>query len=461
MTETDDTSETAADEIAASRFVASLEFDAIPEESVEHAALIVADSIGAIIGGSTTPYVQRFAEQSADRHGGSGGGASLFGRPEQTSASRAALVNGAAGSVLEVDEGHKYSAGHPAMHVLPALFADAETGTTPSGEEFLTAFVAGYEIGARTGIACSPMAEEYHMHGVWGTVGAAAGVARLRGYGPERTLTALRIAANHSLHTLFDAATEGATVRNSYTGMSAMNGLLAADQSAAGFSGVTNGLARHLDRTAGDGFDTAAVASELGDRWEFTRGYFKIHAACRYTHGALDAIDRLENAHEFAVADVTAVRVETYPAAARLQRARPTTDLGAKFSIPFAVATRLLQGHSGKEAFSADALTPAAHELAEAVAVTVADDLAAQVPSARPTRVTIELGGDRTLTEEVTRPRGDAANPLTQTALRSKFQRLVEPVLGAAATDLWTTANKLPAVSPTRVAALASGRGQH
>lgn len=437
----------------AAAFAASLDVEAVPEDALDRATLVVADSLGAILGGSTAPYVAALAEQSGD------GPATVLGTDRSASVTRAALANGSAGTVLELDEGHKYAAGHPAMHVLPAVLAVAESERAESdatgadaGSRLLAAFVAGYEVGARVGVACTPLAPAYHMHGVWGTVGAAAGVARYRGYDETTTLQAMRIGANHALHTRFDAATEGATVRNTYAGMSAMNGVLAADQAAAGFTGLEDGLARHLDRLCAEGFDRGAVADALGERWEISRGYFKNHAACRYTHGALDALDALEARVSLDPGTVNSVLVETYPDAARLTEPRPENDLQAKFSIPFAVATRLLNGNSAKASFADDALTEAAYEFAERVSVTAAEDLAARVPEARSTRVTVELADGRELVEEVRYPKGDERNPFSTTELREKFRTLAAPVVGEdSADDLWELARGLPDSDPRKL----------
>jgi 2-methylcitrate dehydratase PrpD len=435
----------------AAAFAATMDLGSVPDDALDRATLVVVDSMGAMLGGSTAPYVAAFAEDST------GGPATVFGTDRAAPATRAALANGSAGTVLELDEGHKYSTGHPAMHVLPAVLAVAETEPPGGadgrdgerGRHLLASFVAGYEVGARVGIACVPLAPEYHMHGVWGTVGAAAGVARYRGYDADTTLEAMRIGANHALHTRFDAATEGATVRNTYAGMSAMNGILAADQAAAGFTGLDDGLARHLDRLCAEGFDRDAVADALGERWEISRGYFKNHAACRYTHGALDALDAIEARASVDPAAVRSVLVETYPDAARLSDRRPENDLQAKFSIPFAVATRLLHGDSSKASFADGALTDAAYALAERVSVTAADDLAARVPEARSTRVTIELEDGTGLTEEIRYPRGDERNPWSVEELRAKFRSLSAPVVGErAAEELWALARGLPASDP-------------
>jgi 2-methylcitrate dehydratase PrpD len=454
--------EPSAERVAA-EFAASLDLRDVPEGALDRATLVVADSLGAILGGSTAPYVATFAEQSR------GGPATVLGTDRRAPAARAALATGSAGTVLELDEGHKYSTGHPAMHVLPAVLAVAEAepsrgdggdggedredgddgGDGGRGRHLLASFVAGYEVGARVGVACVPLAPEYHMHGVWGTVGAAAGVARYRGYDAGTTLEAMRIGANHALHTRFDAATEGATVRNTYAGMSAMNGILAADQAAAGFTGLEDGLARHLDRLCAEGFDRGAVADALGERWEIGRGYFKNHAACRYTHGALDALAAIEARASVDPDAVASVLVETYPDAARLTDPRPENDLEAKFSIPFAVATRLLNGNSAKASFADGALTERAYALAERVAVTAAEDLAARVPEARSTRVTVELENGTELVEEVRYPKGDEQNPFTVPELCEKFRSLSAPVVGEdSAERLWEAARGLPGSDP-------------
>jgi len=422
------------EERRAADFAAGVSIAEIPEDVLEHASYVIADSIGAVIGGSTVSYISNSATNRTDADE-----ASILGTAYTTTVECAARVNGAAGTVLELDEGHKYSAGHPAMHVLPAVLAVAEQdGGT--GSKLLGAFIAGYEVCARVGMACNPLDPVYHMHGTWGTVGAAAGVANYRGLDPEKTATAMRIAANHALHTRFDTATDGATVRNTYAGMSAMNGVIAVDQAMAGFTGLEDGLARHLDRVCKNDFRRPAVSDSLGQRWEVTRGYFKDHAACRYTHGALDALDAISDREDIRPDAIDAIVVETYPAAARLDGHRPENDLQAKFSIPFAVATRLRHGHSGKEAFAEDAVSDETDDLANRVSVKSADDLARRVPESRGTRVTITLNDGRELTEEILHPKGDEENPLTTDELREKFLRLTTPILDDDGRQLWSNA---------------------
>jgi 2-methylcitrate dehydratase PrpD len=431
-------------------FVAGLDVDDVPPTVKERATLVVADTVAAVLGGASDEAVAALTEEwTAERNGN--GSASVFGTPgRRTTRERAAFLNATAGTVLELDEGHRFAGGHPAVHVLPALWADGE-GSFRSGDRFLVAFVAGYETAVRVARAVGPLADGYHPHGLWGAIGAAAGTARLRGYDAETTTTALRIAANYAQHTRFAAATEGATVRNAYAGMANLAGLVAADQAAAGFSGVDGGVCRHLEPAAADGVDASRLDAGLGDRWELAHGYFKRHAACRYTHAVLDAVLALRETHGLDAADVDSVRVETYPAAATLDGTRPTNALQAKFSVPFAVATALVTGTTEKAAFGPDALTDEALALADRVAVTVDEEIAARVPGERGARVTVTLADGAQHSHEVRAARGGDHDPFTEAELREKFDALVVPVVGADRADrLWDAARE-PA--PPRVLA--------
>jgi 2-methylcitrate dehydratase PrpD len=442
-------------EARAAAFAADLRLADVPPGVQTHVGLVIADTVGAVVGGATDPAVGSLVDRLADEAAPQAPTAAVLGTASRLSPRLAALVTGTAGTVLELDEGHKYAAGHPAIHVFPAVLAagDAMDATT---EEFLTAFVAGYEVVTRVARACAPLTAGYHPHGVWGAVGAAVGVARLRGLDAETTLTAMRIAANGAQHTRMAAATEGATVRNSYAGKANLDGMLAVELAEAGFTGLVGGVARHLSPACGDGFDADELTRDLGERWDVTGGYFKRHAACRYTHPTLDALDALLEGVSFDADRVAEVDVETYPMAAELTAVRPTNALQAKFSIPFAVATRLLTGSSGKPSFDERARSAATFELAERVTVRAASDLTARLPDARSARVRVTLDDGQSYEEEVVHARGGAERPWAEAELREKFDELVGPVLGDDAADTLWPAVRERSVTPRELGVLAS-----
>ena len=106
-----------------SRFISATEMEDLPAGSLERAKLVLIDCLGAIVGGMAEPDMQKLATMPQPA-----GSASILGTNMKTDSLTAALLNGMAGTVLEMDEGSQLARGHPGMHVFPALLAAAEDG---------------------------------------------------------------------------------------------------------------------------------------------------------------------------------------------------------------------------------------------------------------------------------------------------------------------------------------------
>ncbi len=392
---------------------------ALPAEVAARARLALLDCIGAIAAGAAEAEVQALAARMT---------AGAFGVPGLAggyAAADAALLGGTAGTMLELDEGNQYCRGHPAIHVVPALLSVAASGTT--AEALLRALALGYEAGARVGIA-GTLRVTMHPHGTWGAIGAAVGVASLHGADAAGFRAAFGLASSLGLSTSRMTMLEGATVRNVYAGVANRMGLLAWDLAQAGFTAERDGVGMVFGQIAGTAWNEAAMTEDLGTRWEVARNYFKRHAACRYTHGALDALEQLGPLDP---AQVASIDVATYVWAAQLDHPEPRGMLAAKFSVPFALATRIIQGHSGVPAFRAPWLTDAA-TLALAARVTVREDasLTAMLPGLRPARLAVTMTDGRVLRAEALTNRGDTEDPYTPAEVAEKFMDLTGPVYG-------------------------------
>jgi 2-methylcitrate dehydratase PrpD len=411
---------------ALARLVAETPATAIPAPTRGHAARVVADTVGAILAGSGEPEMVRL-------HAGPGrvaGPATLLARGfRRVGPWWAIIANGTAGTMLELDEGSRFARGHPGIHVWPATLADAERMGT-SGEQVLVAFILGYDVAARLG-AAAPVRPAMHMHGIHGAVGAAAAVARLRGLDTRATGEALAVAAGLTLATSWRTALEGATVRNAYAGVAGANGWLAVDLAEAGFTGLPDMLTETFGRISGSGLDLETALEGLGERFEVTRNYFKRYACCRYNHAAIEALEALLAGEALAPEGIEAIRVETYAAAATMADRAPAGSLAAKFSLPYALAVRLVLGECGPAAFREPALfDPRVRALAARVEVREDPALTARVPGARPARVELRLRDGRRLAGQVDTASGDFDRPYPPAALREKFEALTAPILG-------------------------------
>jgi 2-methylcitrate dehydratase PrpD len=164
------------------------------------------------------------------------------------------------------------------------------------------------------------------------------------------------------------------------------------------------------------------------------RNYFKLHSCCRYNHGTLDAIDQIAGLGALPLpAEIARIDVSTYNLAAELKDKAPRNTLAAKFSVPFAVATRLVNHSSALSSFTWDAVRdPAVLALAQKVEVSEDPSMTQRLPLERPARVVISLHDGRQITGEAGVNRGDDAAPYTREELRQKFMDLTQRVWPAA-----------------------------
>jgi 2-methylcitrate dehydratase PrpD len=404
----------------------------IPDHVRDHAGLILADTLGAILAGQAQPEVRAMAVRHAT------GGVTLLGTRLAAPAPMAAFLTGFAGTAVELDEGNYPAGGHPAIHAVAPALAEA-AARNASGEALLTAVIAGYEAGSRVGHAMR-LRPAAHPHGTWGVIGAAAAVASLRGYDEGRVRAALELAASLGLATSATASLRGGSVRNVYAGAAAQNGLLAVDLLEAGVTGEPGGIPVVFGEVIGAAFDAAAHAAGEG-RWFILESFLKQASCCRETQGALEAIELLLEEAPVDPAQVAGIEVATFASAALLAERSPVAPIAGRFSIPFTVATRMLRGHAWIEAFSAEAIAdPATRALAAKVSVTEDAEYSALLPAERLCRLTLRMA-DGTVRERVVRGTpGDPDRPLPERALQEKFRRSVEPTHGARWEAMWDMA---------------------
>jgi 2-methylcitrate dehydratase PrpD len=415
---------------ALAAFAADLEWDRVPAGVRDQLRLTVVDLLGVGCAGAVTAEHRRLLAAVAPASGPS----RVLGADHGAEPRDAAWLNGVAACSLELDEGNKYSRGHPAVHAFPAVLAVAEA-TMASGAEVCAALLVGYEVGARMG-AATRLHAGVHPHGTWGAVGAAAGLARLRRLDAATTAAAIDAAAGLAFATTFSSALDGNLVRNAWVGGANEVGMRAVQLAVAGHARNDGTAAATLGAVLGE-LDPDALDDGLGERWMITRGYFKRHASCAYTHPPADAALQLRDAAgPLNPADIAAITVETHHVAAALDRtfdAAPPSRLAAMFSIPWVTAVALTAGVVGPEHLGDTSLHDAGVAgLARRVRVAVAPDLDAALPDHRGARLIVELTDGRRLTAEVADPVGDADHaPFGPAEVHAKLARL----LGAGAAD--------------------------
>jgi 2-methylcitrate dehydratase PrpD len=410
-----------------SRLVVDTTFESLPEAAVRAARLVLLDTIGAMVAGSALPENRRLAESMHER--GSRAAATLIGHGGRVDPLLATFANATAGVALEVDEGSRLGGGHPAIHVAPAALAVAED-VGADGRRLLESLITGYEICSRLGSATTPRSN-VHSHGTWGTIGTAVAVAKLAGLDETGVRSVINLSASMSPANTWTTALEGATIRNAYPGRSGLDGILAVDLHRAGFTGLPDAPSDVYGTILADRFEPERALEGLGGPLRIEQNYFKLYACCRYNHFALDALLPMARAGRVRAADVERVIVTTIPFGPRMARPDPTSMLGAKFSIPYAVAAALTLGRADVSAFVEPALDdPAIRDLAARVEVRADPDMSPRRADRPTARVEMTLKDGRVLTGMTSVVRGDFENPVPAAEVVEKFLALASAPLG-------------------------------
>ena len=409
------------------QFVEAIGVEHLADDALASTRLVLLDTIGAMLAGSALAENRRLADSMSERR--SRATATLLGHGGRVDPLLGTFVNATAGVALEVDEGTRLGGGHPAIHVIPAALAVAED-TAADGRRLLESIIAGYEVCSRLGGATTPR-PNVHSHGTWGTIGSAVAVAKLAGLDGPGIRSVINLAASMSPANTWTTALEGVTIRNVYPGRSGLEGILAVELYRAGFTGLPDAPSDVYGTILADRFEPERALDGLGGLLRIQQNYFKLYACCRYNHFALDSVLAMTHAGEVRADEVERVIVTTIPFGPRMAGATPTSMLGAKFSIPYAVAAALLLGRADVSAFAEPALgDPRIAALAARVEVR-ADPLMSPRRADHPTaRVDVTLKSGRVLTGVTSVVRGDFERPVPAEEIVEKFRSLASAPLG-------------------------------
>ena len=410
------------------KFCAETTFSQLDFQVVERTKLIISDTIGAILGGIVEPEVREFlkfraGQKSKDRK------VKIIGLNKWAEQSDASLIHGIAGTTLEMDEGNQFAKGHPAIHVLPALVSVVQSRLLPqniSGQEFLNAFAIGYDVGARIGLA-SQLNPHMHPHGTWGVIGAASAIGVLLKFGHREHMQLMNISSSLTTASSRKTMLQGGTVRNVYAGLSNQMAHLAIDLIQSGFTGEIDGIGSIFGNVVSENLNDNLLLEKLGQRFEVMRNYFKLHACCRFNHAALDCLHDLMRDHQELsnIEQISFIDVESYNLAAELNDPRPQNMLAAKFSVPFALATTLVNKNSQVLSFAGGALkNEKTMALSNKVSVKEISSMTEMLPEFRPAKVTIGMKSGKVFRHSVKTNKGDWQSPYSADELENKFHSL-------------------------------------
>jgi len=315
---------------------------------------------------------------------------------------------------------------HPTAPALPPVLALAERDRR-SGLDMMLAYQVGVEVECKVAEAIAPRHYQtgFHSTATCGSIGAAAGAAKLLGLDREATRRAISIGATQAggLRENF-----GTMTKPFHAGRAAENGVVAAEIAALGFTASPNGLEadRGFFRAAGGGYDANAIMGKLGDPWtfHFPGVSIKPHPSGSLTHPGMGAMLELIRKHDIKPGQVKRVAVGTnHNMPNALIHHQPKNELQAKFSMEFCMAILLLDRRGGLQEYTDDVVNRAdVQAMIKRVSFGVHPEAEAAGFDKMTTIIEVELDDGKVLRTQADFGKGSPANPMSDDELSAKFR---------------------------------------
>lgn len=383
---------------------------------------------------------------------GSGGNSTILATGELVDVQTAALINGIASHADDYDDTHRDNSLHPSGPVFAALLAVSEWKAPVSGEDFVTAFVAGVEAESKVGVAvwpglfpngwrkfcCTSNAKQainknQDITSTVGMIGAAVAVGKILELDVEQMQHAISIA---SVQVTGLQESFGTDTKPFHVGRAAQNGLMAAILAQKGYSGSLQGLEAPKGwARAVSGSNKTLEVTGLGTEWEILLNTFKAYPCDRILGPTIEGLINVrEQALEqgLSISDVTKVTARVFPRVMVLtDNKTPDTGLAAKFSIYHAAAVALSFGAATPSQFTDEVVRNATvQDLRKKVSAT--SDAEVKDEEAY---VAVEFANGKKIEVHVENAMGTYENPLTVEFLEAKFKEQVAKEIGEERAD--------------------------
>lgn len=394
--------------------------DQLSSQTYEMAERCVLDIISAALSGQANPSVLAFRNSALSLF--PGGSTSLWFSDDLLTPPGAALVNSAAASALDLDDGNRSAGGHPGASIIPACLAVAESSQCDA-LDFLAAVVLGYEVAVRISAARDLAVLETFSTGRWCGFGAACASAWLTGLRPIVTANAMSIAGIYSPLQSVSAISRVGHGTKEGIPWATMTGLIALEL-------AQNGLQGPLDILDLPPYSSEKIVSGFGSRWVIHDTYHKIYSCCRWIHAAIDALLSLMGENDLDAKMIHSVFVLTFKRAVQLKnQLNPESLEAAQFSVPYCLALTALYGPEILQPMGYQAIgLSEVSDWAQRVHLQIDPQIEMNFPGQAGARVVLgtEKGEFSRLVEH---PYGDPVFPLERNALEVKFLQLAQDKL--------------------------------
>ncbi|HVZ44921.1 MAG TPA: MmgE/PrpD family protein [Ramlibacter sp.] len=408
-------------------FAASLDASRLTPAAVHAARRLLLDSFGCAIGAIESDPV-RIACRIADRCS-STPGATVWGSGRASSVDAAAFANGVMVRYLDFNDTYmSLEASHPS-DMFAAILSVAES-MRASGPETLLALVVACEVEMALADSCNLFRKGFD-HGLYISIGTAAGVGRLMSLDVERMGNAIALACTPNVPTRQTRSGELTMWKGCAASAAARSAIVAAQLAAEGMTGPTEAFeGRHGI------FQQVTGPFELVPLSDGTSPFAIERSAIKYVpteyNSQLPIYLALQLRKKVAWEQIDSIDVQTYnftytEIGSEPEKWRPTTRETADHSLPYMLAVTLMDGEISVASFSDERIRdPRLPGLMDRIRIHENAEFSQRYPRFMDSRIEAVSRSGKRFVEQGEYPKGHHLNPMTDAEVEEKFFRLCE-----------------------------------
>lgn len=328
-------------------FASALEFEDLPADVVEKAKVVLLHNLTVALAGHRLAELP--LQLSVDYWSADGGPrARVLAGGDRLDLRSAAFANGLLMTVRAQDDVYLPALAHIGTVVIPSLLAIAED-LDASGEDLITALVAGYE--AASAVGGSGFASRAAGRGfrpvLWSQIGAAVACSRVLGASAAELANSIALAASFGGGTnqTWVAGTPEWLYQSGVACQNAVTGALLAHRGATGAPDALDGRNGVYAAFAGSAEGAEDVGAGLGREWLIRATTFKPFPVCTLNQVPVTALIALAEERGMSAEDVTSIELTLNGAEARypgIDVKGPFVDApGALMSAQYCLAVAL------------------------------------------------------------------------------------------------------------------------
>ena len=408
-------------------FLEGISFSDIPADVIDHAKLVLLDTLGAMLAASDSKYSAGNILSGLIRSLGGVEESTIIGQGFKSSCVHAAIVNGTFGYYCDIEAHHPEAVVHPAATIVPTCLAVGEREKA-DGKNFLLAFVLGVDIDCRVSLALNPRVlydRGFHPSSIAGTIGAVAAAGRLLRLEKKEYPIALGLAAQQTSGLLAWKEDYSENSRPFNHSIAARNGVTAALLAKQGFGGppdIFEGIYDIFRAYSSEGeYDLDQLTRGLGTDFHIMGLAFKRYSCCAFLHPGLDALLEIMSEQKMQSKDVDRIVLRFAKNGAELIDGTELRSHSAQYIFPVAALDRKVMID---DILHDRRLEPELNRLAKRTWVVWDEELDTYYPERYTSIVEVTTTDGKVFSRRVDYAAGTPQNPFSRKDIEEKFFEL-------------------------------------